>query len=275
MTGFLDDLDDDLRRALVQRLRVAWTHQSTAIEGNSLTEGETAFVIGEGLTIAGKPLKDHQEAVGHARAVDLMLTWVEHAGNITPQDLFALHAAVQTGVEIDIMKPVGAWKRESNGAMVVVDDRTRFNDTYADPAEVPALMHRWLEHANALCANPPVDDDQVLDAYLHLHAAFVRIHPFADGNGRMARLLSNLPVLRARKPPVLVAGADRIPYLRTLADWQMSLGKVSAHSLLWEPHAKLDQLRAIFRAGWSTSLRIVADARAAQHARKPPTEHPS
>ncbi|CAK8719934.1 hypothetical protein LDFHOB_09360 [Candidatus Electronema aureum] len=65
------NLDADIRAALLIQLRDLWTHTSTAIEGNSLTLGETAFVLREGLTIAGKPLKDHQDVVGHARAIAL------------------------------------------------------------------------------------------------------------------------------------------------------------------------------------------------------------
>jgi Fic family protein len=72
MFGFLQNLDNDIRDALLKQLRNLWTHTSTAIEGNTLTLGETAFVLEEGLTISGKPLKDQQEVVGHARAIDLI-----------------------------------------------------------------------------------------------------------------------------------------------------------------------------------------------------------
>jgi len=69
MFNFLKILDNDIRDALLVQLRNLWTHTSTAIEGNTLTLGETAFVLEEGLTISGKPLKDHEEVVGHAKAV--------------------------------------------------------------------------------------------------------------------------------------------------------------------------------------------------------------
>jgi Fic family protein len=269
MTSFLDNLDEDIKRGLTQRLRVEWTHHSTAIEGNSLTEGETAFVIGEGLTIAGKSLKDHQEVVGHARAIDLVMELVEANREISETDLFAMHGAVQTGVEIDIMKPVGKWKREPNGAMVVVQERAQFNDTYALPEDVPALMEVWLGMANAaLRGAPGFADEQALDAYLQLHAGFVRIHPFADGNGRMARLLANLPVLRSGKPPILVPRTARTQYLRALAEWQLGLGRAGPGISLVAPHPKLAELREIFREGRSRSLQLVAEARATQRSRQ-------
>ena len=69
---FFQNLDSDIKAALKAQLRDLWTHTSTALEGNTLTLGETKFVIEEGLTVSGKPLKDHHEVVGHARAIDLI-----------------------------------------------------------------------------------------------------------------------------------------------------------------------------------------------------------
>ena len=77
MLNFLNDLDKDLRKALLIQLRNLWTHTSTAIEGNTLTLGETAFVLEKGLTISSKPLRDHEEVVGHARAIDGRFTVAE------------------------------------------------------------------------------------------------------------------------------------------------------------------------------------------------------
>ena len=77
MLYFLENLDKDLQKALMIHLRNLWTHTSTGIEGNSLTLGETAFLLEEGLTISGKPLKDHEEVVGHARAIDLIYGLLE------------------------------------------------------------------------------------------------------------------------------------------------------------------------------------------------------
>ncbi len=75
----LAGLDPDIRAALIAQVRDLWTHGSTALEGNTLTLGETKFVIEEGLTVGGKPLKDHQEVVGHARAIELIYGWTEDA----------------------------------------------------------------------------------------------------------------------------------------------------------------------------------------------------
>jgi Fic family protein len=86
-------LDRDLQAALRAQLRDLWTYTSTALEGNSLTRGDTAFVLAEGLTVAGKPLKDHYEVVGHARAIELIYEWVKRATPLVENDLFQLHRA--------------------------------------------------------------------------------------------------------------------------------------------------------------------------------------
>jgi Fic family protein len=80
----LHGLDADIRVALLQQLRDLWTHGSAAIEGNTLTLGETKFVIEEGLTVSGKPLKDHEEVVGHARAIELLAAYELAVGQLGP-----------------------------------------------------------------------------------------------------------------------------------------------------------------------------------------------
>jgi Fic family protein len=88
MFDFLQNLDNDIHDALLAQLRNLWTHTSTAIEGNTLTLGETAFVLEEGLTISGKPLKDHEEVVGHARAIELVYDLIRKKSDLTEKDLF-------------------------------------------------------------------------------------------------------------------------------------------------------------------------------------------
>ena len=66
---FYDHLDEDIKNRLLAQIRNVWTHHSTSLEGNSLTLGETDFLLEEGLTIQGKPLKDHNEVYGHAKAI--------------------------------------------------------------------------------------------------------------------------------------------------------------------------------------------------------------
>lgn len=216
---FYEGLDADLKKALLVQIRNLWTHTSTAIEGNTLTLDETDFVLSEGLTIAGKPLKDHKEIVGHARALDLLYDMLDR-DRLTEQDLFDLHRAVLTDTVTDIYSPAGGWKREPNSTNTVAPDGRQVIIEFPAPDAVPALMANWLGRFNAWSA---ATADEAIEAYAVSHLELVSIHPFYDGNGRMARLLANVPVLRAGWPPLIVPLERRIDYLRSIAAYQLSI----------------------------------------------------
>ena len=262
--SFLNGLDADLREALLQQLRVRWTHTSTSLEGNTLTEGETLGVLQYGLTIAGKPLAHHNEVLGHSRALDLLYTIGSSAKGVTQDDLFALHAAVQTAVEVDYLKPVGAWKTEPNSALVKIGGKTVINDSYASPLHVPALMSIWLKELNQRLTA----DTIAIDDYIWAHATFARIHPFADGNGRMARLLANLPVMIKGHLPILIPFEQRLRYIESLARWQISCGAPENPE---DIHKKLNELTEFRKlceeAAHGTEL-MLKEVQAIQIARK-------
>lgn len=223
--SFLSEFDPDLRDAFLEKLRLHWTHHSTALEGNTLTLGETHAVLSQGLTISGKPLAHHLEVVGHSRAIDLVYRLCQGDAEVAETDLFALHRAVETEAIMDIYRPVGDWKVEPNSAAVVLDGRTGTNDTYALPREVPALMKTWLARLNGFLDAARQGGLDPVASFAWLHAGFVRVHPFADGNGRMARLVANLPSLRAGFPPLMVPVERRSEYIETLARWQIGIGR--------------------------------------------------
>jgi Fic family protein len=151
---------------------VELTYTSNAIEGNTLTLRETAEVIEHGITVGGKRLKDHLEAIDHYDAV-LWMSEPEIAG------IYSAH------------------RRRIAGSAVV----------FPNPAKLPELMAafgRSLEQATTPAA--------AFDAHFRLTA----IHPFADGNGRTARLLMNLLLIRGGYVPIAVRPEDRKTYLETL-----------------------------------------------------------
>jgi Fic family protein len=266
MFDFLKDLDNDIREALLVQLRNLWTHTSTAIEGNTLTLGETAFVLEEGLTISGKPLKDHEEVVGHARAIDLVYDLIRRESDLTEKDLFDLHMAVQTDRVIDVYKPVGAWKVEYNStAMVSGDGQIIFE--YASPKDVPELMQGWLALFQKTCKENTANKEAALSAYVYLHVSFVRIHPFWDGNGRMARLIANIPVIRAGFPPIIIPKERRQEYIEALSEYHLAVGTVTARSELLPEVDKLNRFKRFCAESWSESIRLVDEAHRKQKER--------
>src|ERR1039457_6982234 len=195
---FLERLAEDIKINLLEQLRVLWTHTSTAIEGNTLSLEETAFVLSEGLTISGKPLKDHRDVEGHARAVDAIYNLVLE-DEISADDLFDIHRLVISEQIIDVYKPIGNWKKENNSTNITINSKQTMIE-YSNHTEVPELMNRWLDMLNAAIKSSKERQD-VLNAYTKLHLSFVGIHPFWDGNGRITRLISNIPCLKAGYPP--------------------------------------------------------------------------
>ncbi|WP_395744257.1 Fic family protein [Prosthecobacter sp.] len=261
----LQDLDPDLRDALIQKLRVRWTHTSTALEGNTLNEGETLGLLQYGLTIAGKPLAHHNEVLGHSRAIDLLYRLIAQSRPLTEADLHELHAAIQTSVEVDYLKPIGAWKREPNSTLAKQGGKTVINDTYAAPEQVPALMHKWFEGFALRRGDPAVS---ALDAYVWSHATLVRIHPYADGNGRLARLVANVPVIEKGCLPVLVPAEQRLDYIESLASWQLASGALRKDSDMEGNHDSLARFHSQC-AGWmKTSSALIDEVRELQKKRR-------
>ncbi len=245
MKTIFDGLDPDLRQALAAQLRDLWTHTSTALEGNTLTLGETAFILQEGLTVSGKPLQDHNEVIGHAKAISLLYGLLDSRKPVTEADLFKLHRAVQTQVTVDLYSPVGAWKREPNGTHATVEGRQVFIE-FAHPVDVPPLMAAWLALLNGFLVQS-LNEQDALAADAALHLGFVRIHPFFDGNGRMARLLANLPVLNAGLPPILIDRTRRQDYLSCLTSYDLETGPQRASQALPTADGGLGRFRDFCR----------------------------
>ncbi len=260
----LSALDADLREAFFEKLRVRWTHTSTALEGNTLTEGETFGVLRYGLTISGKPLSHHNEVVGHSRALDLLYGWLDEGRVLQPEDLHALHQAVQASVEVDYLKPVGAWKREPNSTLAKQGGKTVINDTYAMPEHVAALMQDWLAGFQQRRQDTSMS---ALDAYVWSHATFVRIHPYADGNGRMARLLANLPVIEKGRLPIFIPSERRLEYIEALATWQLASGPMRLNQTLEGDGEHLQPIQTLCESCLTESNALLDEIRATQEAR--------
>ena len=227
---FLKSLNESRQIALLAQLRDLWTHHSTAVEGNTLSLGDTHIVLEQGLTISGKPIKDHQEVIGHSRAIDILYKCF--ARPITEAVVFDLHKAVQTELVTDIYKPTGAWKLEPNGTYVVTRDGRQVYLEYAAPSEVPHLMSEIIEEINDL-HEPALTLLTAPMAYAKIHAGIAHTHPFWDGNGRIARLLANVPLLRAGLPPIVVPVQRRQVYIRLLADYEFALGVIDRRTGVW------------------------------------------
>ena len=188
------------KRALAELrgyFRVGLTYSSNALEGNSLTESETKVVIEEGITIGGKPLKDHFEAVGHAEAFDLLYDLSLQA-DIAEEDIQALHRLFYFRIDA---ANAGTYRRVN-----VIITGTGFVPPGA--VQVGPMMREFGAGLPGLRKKThPVE----FAALIHLR--LVTIHPFVDGNGRAARLLMNLALLQAGFPIAVIPPIVRSKYL--------------------------------------------------------------
>ncbi len=261
---FLEGLDADLRTSVLNQLRDLWTYNSTAIEGNTLTLGDTHFVLEQGLTISGKPLKEHQEVIGHARAIELL--YKSLTAPVTNSFLFDLHQAVLTDHVIDIYKPIGHWKVENNGTYAVTNDGTQKFIEYAAPQSVPKLMAELIDHINTI-------DIKALTVYsapacyAKIHMGFAHIHPFWDGNGRIARLIANIPLLKAGLPPLIIPQEQRQHYIQTLANYQISMGQLNVSTPVWSDDGYLKQFNDFCDSVYSSTKKLIDSAFVVQRER--------
>ena len=262
--GFLQGLDTDLRASLIKQIRDLWTHTSTALEGNTLSLGDTHFILEQGLTISGKPIKDHQEVRGHARAIELLYQSIGLA--INKERLFALHRAVQTEYIDDIYKPIGAWKIESNGTHAVGLDNQQYFIEYALPLFVPNLMNEVLAYINAI-SSTEISLQNAPEIYAKIHMGIVHIHPFFDANGRVARLLANIPLLKNGLPPLVISQEKRQSYIQALCEYQISIGQLNSTSGAWPEPEKLVDFNNFCASSYASTRALVERAFAIQSKR--------
>ena len=187
-------------KSLREYYRVGLTYTSNALEGNSLTESETKVVIEDGLTIEGKPLRDHYEAVGHAKAYDYVYQITEKEG-LTEEDILNLHRLFYQQIDAEKAGQYRHVKVYISGSRYAV----------AAVSKIPGEMQKLVKWYN--------DNEKKLhpiELAATLHQRFVFIHPFVDGNGRVARLLMNLALLRNGFTIAIIPAILRHEYIYSL-----------------------------------------------------------
>lgn len=193
-------LSPETLQSLKEYYRVGTTFTSNALEGNSLTESETKVIIEDGLTIEGKPLRDVYEAVGHAKAYDYMYE-LSHNEPLTEEVICNLHKLFYQQIDHE---RAGQYRR-----VPVFISGSQYS--VSPVAEIGKRMKQLVQWYNN---NENKLHPVVLAA--ELHKRFVFIHPFIDGNGRMARLLMNLSLMRNDYNIAIIPAVTRAEYITAL-----------------------------------------------------------
>ncbi len=217
----LRPLSQEQEARIFQKFRLWWTYHSNAIEGNTLTLGETATFLMEGLTAQGKPLKDHLDIRGHHEAINYLIEIVRRKDVLTEAAIRELHKVLL--VE-PYWLPAESFDGQATRKLIRLGEykslpnhvRTPTGEIhfYARPEETPAQMGDLIAWLRDACAR---GERHVVEIAARFHHEFTAIHPFDDGNGRMSRLLMNLILMEAGYPPVVIRTGERDRYIFALS----------------------------------------------------------
>lgn len=193
-------LPKNILKQLKEYYRVGLTYSSNALEGNSLTETETKVILEDGITIGGKPIKDYYEALGHSEAYDHIYKLSKNT-NFKEADIKKLHKLFY--YRIDEGK-AGKYRKEK----VFI---TGSKHSLPNPDRISGLMKEFVNRLEGLDQkHHPVEYSALV------HKEFVFIHPFIDGNGRVARLLMNLILLQKSYVIAIIPPILRRDYIQAL-----------------------------------------------------------
>lgn len=182
---------------LKERIVVEWTYNSNAIEGNSLTLKETKLVLEDGLTIKGKPLKEHLEAINHKDAIEFVEKSLSKRAKVTPLLIRQIHSLVLTKIDDKEAGKYRNIKVTISGSKYIPPESISVSHLMAD-------FGKWLKIKKSKA--------NIIEYAAMAHFKLVHIHPFVDGNGRTARLLTNLVLMQHGFPPTVVLKVDRKRY---------------------------------------------------------------
>jgi Fic family protein len=216
----LRPISPDIERRIMQKFRLDWNYHSNNIEGNKLTYGETKTFLLHGITANGKPLKDHLDIKGHNEALLLLEDIIKEDRNITENFIRELHVLIlkesynnksitTSGQIVERKIEVGKYKTQPNHVLTQTGEIHYF----ANPEETSAKMFDLIEWYKKI--NKDINFHPLNTASL-FHYKFISIHPFDDGNGRLARILMNLILMQNGYPPVIIKTEKKEDYYRAL-----------------------------------------------------------
>jgi Fic family protein len=211
-------INPNLWNTILQKLKIDWVYHSNSLEGNSLNREDTHFFLTEGLTVEGKPLKDFLDAQNHSEAIDFLYEVIENQRDITEGLIKKLNALILHNVSSTIAKnhrgervnkkaTPGQYKTQPNHVLLPSGELHQ----YVDPIHVQAQMQELIKWIDTHLQ----EYHPILVASI-AHYNLVRIHPFDDGNGRGARILMNLILMKRGFFPAVIKTEKKRGYLNAL-----------------------------------------------------------
>jgi len=213
----LGKLSEDVLKKINYRIRLDWNYYSNKMEGGTLTRSETRDVmIGIGVI---KPIKDVTEMNGHDKVVLDLLKIGKGDLRISEKRIKEIHSAIMYEDNDELKKEIGQWKSEPNEIINYKNEKVRFSE----PADVAEEMHKLMDWLNAEIdkfTHVKTKSPHPVNLAAEFHLRYVSTHPFYDGNGRTARILTNLILLSLGYPPIIIKDEHRKEYYSLLGDIQ-------------------------------------------------------
>lgn len=188
-------------QSIRDKLMLDWTYNSNAIEGNTLTLIETKVVL-EGITVGGKRLREHLEVINHQDAILYVEEIVSNKEELTELQIKNIHRLVLKGIDDE---NAGRYRKQNviiSGAKHIPPNQFILIDE----------MHKFIEWYRS----QDVRNMHPIERAAKVHGEFVKIHPFSHGNGRTARLLLNLELMKSGYPPIVIKNDERVNYYESL-----------------------------------------------------------
>ncbi|TSC93887.1 MAG: Uncharacterized protein CEN87_716 [Parcubacteria group bacterium Licking1014_1] len=210
----------ELLKNLDEWFKVELTYTSNAIEGNTLSRQETALVVEKGITIDGKSITEHLEAINHALAIDFIKNLAtSKRTDFKEQDLLNLHQIILQKID-----DTNAGKYRSVSVRIAGS-----NVVLPNALKVPELMAEFIDWLRRSSSN-----EYFVKIAADAHFKLVSIHPFIDGNGRAARLLMNLLLIQEGYPPALIRKEDRRIYINSVEKGQLQNELDDFYDIIYE-----------------------------------------
>jgi Fic family protein len=214
----------ELLNKINYKLRLEWNYTSNSMEGNSLTKRETRTVMVGVINVQDKPLKDIIEIRNHDKVISTVMKMGKAELNVSESRIREIHKGIMYEEDPEKMKYAGQWKNVDNYMINFEGERYDF----VPHAEVGERMHQlinWLnsEKEKIERSKPNITHPVILA--LKFHIDYLTIHPFYDGNGRTARILSNLILISYGFPPFYINDNEKQNYYRYLTDIQSNGGE--------------------------------------------------
>ncbi len=260
MANVYEGMTRTAKKIIEDEIKIQWTYTSNAIEGNTVSLGDTSFIIEQGLTVSGITLREHEEVVGHARAIDIVYELL-NKDTLCEEDIFNLHKAVQTTLNIDIECPLGDYKVVENGRFIRDEKGRKQFHPYPHPNDIKYLIKIWFDEF-ADISNQKLTFEETILKYTRCHIGFTSIHPFFDGNGRVSRLLSNIYMLKNGFLPIIIDNKKRDEYIELLTTYNLSMPELHNTSQeLMHENEHFEELYKFFKSQYHNSKEILDEVK--------------